>query len=76
MCSVCQHATAILELHAFIFHKIWDRRFSDAAFKSVQVHSGPAYSCSWHPDADTHWLASAGRDKSIKVSMSLCNKVT
>ncbi|XP_065918943.1 GATOR2 complex protein WDR24-like [Dysidea avara] len=47
--------------------QIWDRRYPDSALKSIQVHSGPAYSCSWHPDADTHWLASAGRDKSIKI---------
>ena len=37
--------------------------------KSFQVHSGPAYSCSWHPENDM-WLASAGRDKTIKVKVS------
>jgi len=53
---------------AIAINKIWDRRYPDSAIKSIHVHSGPAYSCSWHPDADTHWLASAGRDKCIKVS--------
>lgn len=68
--KICPHAYPRDNYFAASFDngtvQIWDRRQQDSPLKSFQVHSGPAYSCSWHPDTDS-WLASAGRDKTIKI---------
>ena len=39
------------------------------------MHSGPAYSCSWHPTVE-HWIASSGRDKKIMVNISYRSSAT
>lgn len=36
----------------------WERQFTG--------HTGPAFSIDWHPE-DKNWIASAGRDRQIKV---------
>ncbi|XP_019853625.1 PREDICTED: WD repeat-containing protein 24-like [Amphimedon queenslandica] len=46
--------------------QIWDRRHTDHALKTINAHSGPAYSCAWHLEQE-HRIVSAGRDKMMKV---------
>merc|ERR1719239_1486526 len=46
----------------------WDLRFPGRFERQFMAHSGPVFSLDWHnSDKDkTWWLATAGRDKSIK----------
>jgi WD40 repeat protein len=46
--------------------QIWDLRKTDRPEKQFTAHSGPVFSVDWHPD-NRSWLATAGRDKTIKV---------
>ncbi|XP_078610021.1 GATOR2 complex protein WDR24-like [Branchiostoma floridae x Branchiostoma japonicum] len=45
---------------------LWDLRRPDKAERFFTAHSGPVFCCDFHPD-DKSWLATAGRDKAIKV---------
>uniref|UniRef100_T1KSN4 GATOR2 complex protein WDR24 n=1 Tax=Tetranychus urticae TaxID=32264 RepID=T1KSN4_TETUR len=46
--------------------QIWDLRRNDKPEKQFTAHNGPIYACDWHPE-DRKWLATAGRDNTIKV---------
>ncbi|CAL1528457.1 unnamed protein product [Lymnaea stagnalis] len=45
----------------------WDMRRPDRCEKQFMAHNGPVFSLDWHPAEKTSWLATAGRDKMIKV---------
>lgn len=45
----------------------WDLRKPDRYFQHFTAHSGPIFACDWHPE--TIWLATASRDKTIKVKL-------
>ncbi|KAF7268665.1 hypothetical protein GWI33_018236 [Rhynchophorus ferrugineus] len=45
--------------------QIWDVRKPDRYLSQFTAHSGPVFSCDWHPE--NHWLATSSRDKTIKV---------
>lgn len=45
--------------------QIWDIRKTDKFIQQFAAHSGPVFACDWHPDVT--WLATASRDKTIKV---------
>ena len=49
-----------------IIFQIWDLRKPDKCERQFTAHSGPIFALDWHPE-DKHWLATAGRDKAIKV---------
>ena len=44
----------------------WDLRRHDKVERQFTAHNGPVFSCDWHPE-EKQWLATAGRDKSIKI---------
>ncbi|KAK6165695.1 hypothetical protein SNE40_022574 [Patella caerulea] len=46
--------------------QLWDMRRQDRCIKQFPAHTGPAFSLDWHPE-EKDWLATAGRDKMIKV---------
>ncbi|CAG0917946.1 unnamed protein product [Notodromas monacha] len=46
--------------------QIWDSRRPDKIDRQFTSHSGPVFACDWHP-LNRSWLATAGRDKTIKV---------
>lgn len=46
--------------------QLWDLRKIDQPERQFTAHSGPVFSCDWHPD-DRKLLATGGRDKTIKV---------
>uniref|UniRef100_A0A0A9YPZ5 GATOR2 complex protein WDR24 n=1 Tax=Lygus hesperus TaxID=30085 RepID=A0A0A9YPZ5_LYGHE len=43
----------------------WDMRKPDKCVLQFTAHSGPIFACDWHPES--LWLATASRDKTIKV---------
>lgn len=45
--------------------QLWDIRRPDKSQQQFTAHSGPVFACDWHPEAS--WLATASRDKTIKV---------
>lgn len=45
--------------------QLWDIRRSDRCQQQFTAHSGPIFACDWHPECT--WLATASRDKTIKV---------
>ncbi|KAK9890774.1 hypothetical protein WA026_012119 [Henosepilachna vigintioctopunctata] len=45
--------------------QLWDVRKPDKYYHQFTAHSGPIFACDWHPE--TTWLATASRDKTIKV---------
>uniref|UniRef100_A0A2C9LCJ3 GATOR2 complex protein WDR24 n=1 Tax=Biomphalaria glabrata TaxID=6526 RepID=A0A2C9LCJ3_BIOGL len=45
----------------------WDMRRPDRAEKVFMAHNGPIFSLDWHSADKTPWLATAGRDKTIKI---------
>ncbi|KAG5887490.1 hypothetical protein JTB14_023676 [Gonioctena quinquepunctata] len=45
--------------------QLWDIRKPEKCFQQYTAHSGPVFACDWHPEAT--WLATASRDKTIKV---------
>ncbi|XP_019871139.2 GATOR complex protein WDR24 isoform X2 [Aethina tumida] len=45
--------------------QIWDIRKPDRLQQQYTAHSGPVFACDWHPESS--WLATASRDKTIKV---------
>lgn len=47
--------------------QIWDLRRNDRYVKQFTAHSGPVFACDWHPEVKC-WLATAGRDRTVKVS--------
>ncbi|CAK9302039.1 unnamed protein product [Gordionus sp. m RMFG-2023] len=46
--------------------QLWDLRNTNISLREFSAHNGPAFSCEWHPQ-EKNILASAGRDKFIKV---------
>lgn len=46
--------------------QLWDLRKHDKCNKQFTGHSGPIFTCDWHPEVKT-WLATAGRDRAVKV---------
>lgn len=49
--------------------EIWDIRRTDKPEANFLAHDGPVFACEWHPTQgdSTKWLATGGRDKTIKV---------
>ncbi|XP_013119356.2 GATOR complex protein WDR24 [Stomoxys calcitrans] len=45
--------------------QLWDLRRADKCILQYTAHSGPIYTCDWHPS--NNWLATGSRDKQIKV---------
>ncbi|CAB3365150.1 Hypothetical predicted protein [Cloeon dipterum] len=45
--------------------QLWDLRKPEKCLHQFTAHSGPIFACDWHPE--TSWLATASRDKTIKV---------
>ncbi|KAH9519102.1 WD repeat-containing protein 24 [Bulinus truncatus] len=45
----------------------WDMRRPDRPEKTFMAHNGPIFSLDWHPADKIPWLATAGRDKTIKI---------
>ncbi|KAL1497792.1 hypothetical protein ABEB36_008690 [Hypothenemus hampei] len=45
--------------------QIWDVRKPEKLQTQFTAHSGPVFACDWHPEST--WLATASRDKTIKV---------
>lgn len=45
--------------------QLWDVRKPDRYQQQYTAHSGPVFACDWHPESQ--WLATASRDKTIKV---------
>lgn len=46
--------------------QLWDMRRTDRCERQFTAHNGPVFACDWHPE-EKRWLATAGRDKTIKV---------
>ncbi|XP_077864597.1 GATOR2 complex protein WDR24 [Saccoglossus kowalevskii] len=46
--------------------QLWDIRRADKFYQQFTAHNGPAFSLDGHPE-ERQWLATAGRDKSIKI---------
>ncbi|CAH1984863.1 unnamed protein product [Acanthoscelides obtectus] len=53
--------------------QLWDIRKSEKCMLQYTAHSGPVFACDWHPECA--WLATASRDKTIKV-WDLTNRPT
>lgn len=57
--------------------KLWDTRMPSSPLNQYMGHNGPTFAIDWHPEEKT-WVASAGRDKMVKVmstqifQLSLC----
>ncbi|XP_074036380.1 WD repeat domain 24 isoform X2 [Leptinotarsa decemlineata] len=45
--------------------QLWDIRKPEKCLQQYTAHSGPVFACDWHPEVT--WLATASRDKTIKV---------
>ncbi|KAJ8910391.1 hypothetical protein NQ315_003512 [Exocentrus adspersus] len=45
--------------------QLWDIRKTEKCQLQYNAHSGPVFACDWHPE--NTWLATASRDKTIKV---------
>lgn len=45
--------------------QLWDMRRPDRSQVQFTAHSGPVYTCDWHPTQP--WLATGSRDRQIKV---------
>lgn len=48
--------------------QLWDLRRTDRFERQFAAHSGPVFSCDWHPE-ERNLIATAGRDKTIKVNI-------
>ena len=46
--------------------KLWDTRVPNSPLNHYMGHNGPTFAIDWHPEEKT-WVASAGRDKMVKV---------
>ena len=46
--------------------KLWDTRMPSSPLNQYMGHNGPTFAIDWHPEEKT-WVASAGRDKMVKV---------
>lgn len=47
--------------------EIWDIRRNDKPECNFIAHDGPVFACEWHPNQEYKWLATGGRDKTIKI---------
>ncbi|XP_077978398.1 GATOR2 complex protein WDR24-like isoform X2 [Glandiceps talaboti] len=55
--------------------QLWDIRRTDKYYQQFTAHSGPTFSLDWHTE-ERNWLATAGRDKTIKIWTDLALKPT
>ncbi|XP_066945306.1 GATOR2 complex protein WDR24 isoform X1 [Macrobrachium rosenbergii] len=55
-CAVCENGNV----------QLWDMRRTDHVEKQFPAHGEPSFALDWHPDVK-NWIATAGRDKTIKV---------
>ncbi|GIY55612.1 hypothetical protein CDAR_409361 [Caerostris darwini] len=46
--------------------QLWDLRRTDRYERQFAAHSGPVFTCDWHPE-EKFLFATAGRDKTIKI---------
>lgn len=46
--------------------KLWDTRMPNSPSNHYMGHNGPTFAIDWHPE-EKNWVASAGRDKMVKV---------
>ncbi|XP_070565824.1 GATOR2 complex protein WDR24-like isoform X2 [Ptychodera flava] len=46
--------------------QLWDIRRTDKYYQMFTAHNGPVFSIDWHTE-ERNWIASAGRDKTIKI---------
>lgn len=46
--------------------QLWDLRKADKCERQFTAHSGPVFTCDWHPE-ERRFLATGSRDKTIKV---------
>lgn len=46
--------------------QLWDMRRTDKCERQFTAHSGPVFTCDWHPE-EKRFLATGGRDKAIKI---------
>jgi WD40 repeat protein len=46
--------------------QLWDVRRPDRCEKWWPAHSDHVFACDWHPEVKG-WLATGGRDKSVKI---------
>lgn len=53
--------------------QIWDVRRPDKFQVQFTAHSGPVFACDWHPE--NTWLATASRDKTIKVVIQIYTQI-
>lgn len=55
--------------------QLWDLRKWEKCILQFTAHSGPIYTCDWHPTKN--WLATGSRDKQIKVSFyqKICKNI-
>ncbi|XP_072949673.1 GATOR2 complex protein WDR24 [Epargyreus clarus] len=60
-----EHAHAFAAVSENGTVQVWDARRHERALHQFTAHSGPVFACDWHPDVP--WLATASRDKTIKV---------
>lgn len=72
--DICKRRGIIKSWSGFLklpsIYQVWDIRCPKRIEKQFTAHNGPCFSLDWHPE-DSSWLASAGRDKIIKVSMNI-----
>lgn len=53
-----------------VHFQLWDSRQPNYPINSFMGHNGPTFAIDWHPE-ERNWVASAGRDKMIKVARKL-----
>lgn len=53
--------------------QLWDMRRTDKCERQFTAHSGPVFTCDWHPE-EKRFLATGGRDKAIKIWDLSCYK--
>lgn len=51
--------------------QLWDLKRPDKCQLQFTAHSGPVYTCDWHPTQP--WLATGSRDRQIKVNRRFWN---
>ena len=53
-----------------VHFQLWDSRQPSSPINSFMGHNGPTFAIDWHHE-ERNWVASAGRDKMIKVASRL-----
>ena len=52
-----------------VHFQLWDSRQPSSPINSFMGHNGPTFAIDWHHE-ERNWVASAGRDKMIKVHVA------